>query len=404
MPVQSIVQEVVTAQQIVEKVVEKSTIVPKVYDVERVTEKVIEIPKIVEVDRIVPQLVNVNRYIQNIVEKIVEVPIVVEQVKEVVKENEKIVEVRNDYETVKEVESVVEKAVIVEKFKEVVRNINHIEKVLQIVDRHEQIPVEILAQEEKLVEVPYILEKIVEKIVVMPQIVEVLKYVHEITEKEDLGVAVGVDVATHEQRYKLLSKDLKANLDVLLVEIRKMKGTSPQLKIQIEVIERFLAQLEEFVLYPKIVQVPVEKVVEKVVEKDKIVSVPTQDERSIKMELTLSLLVEKLIIEMKRLRKDNPSLQFLLEDDVKLIFFDELGATSGSVTGDFNSKLKSFSDSVYRKFESLGSWSFDHQMMLNSFLQERFLMANLIKNANVEIEKSKSISVRRDEHLGKLES
>ena len=78
----------------------------------------------------------------------------------------------------------------------------------------------------------------------MPQIVEVLKYVHEITEKEELGVAVGVDVATHEQRYKLISKDLKGNLDILLMEIRKMKGTNPQLKIQIEIIEKFLAQLE----------------------------------------------------------------------------------------------------------------------------------------------------------------
>lgn len=39
---------------------------------------------------------------------------------------------------------------------------------------------------------PYILEKIVEKIVVMPQIVEVLKYIHEITEVEDIGVAVDI--------------------------------------------------------------------------------------------------------------------------------------------------------------------------------------------------------------------
>ena len=77
------------------------------------------------------------------------------------------------------------------------RDINHIEKVLQIVDRMVSVPVEIVAHEEKLVEVPFILEKIVEKIVVMPQIVEVLKYVHEITEKETLGVAVGVDVSSH---------------------------------------------------------------------------------------------------------------------------------------------------------------------------------------------------------------
>jgi len=31
----------------------------------------------------------------------------------------------------------------------------------------------------------------------MPQIVEVLKYVHEVFEEETLGVAVGVDIASH---------------------------------------------------------------------------------------------------------------------------------------------------------------------------------------------------------------
>lgn len=74
------------------------------------------------------------------------------------------------------------------------------------------------------------------------------------------------------------------------------------------------------------------------------------------------------------------------------------------VSADFNARLKSFSDSVYRKFESLGNWSFDHQMMLNSFLQERFLMANIVKSANLEIEKAKTISVRRDESLKRYES
>lgn len=250
---------------------------------------------------------------------------------------------------------------------------------------------------------PYILEKIVEKIVVMPQIVEVLKYVHEITEKEELGVAVGVDVASYEQRLKILSKDIKVNFDLLIAELRKLKST-PNLKVQIELIERFLGQFEEYLLYPKIFQIPKERVVEKIVEKDRVVSVPTQDERSIKMELTLSLLVEKLIIELKRLKKDSPNLNLQLEDDVRLIFFTELEQGSNLVSGDFNAKLKSFADTVYRKFESLGSWSIDHQMMLNSFLQERFLMANLVKNANLEIEKAKTISVRRDESVKRYES
>ncbi len=78
----------------------------------------------------------------------------------------------------------------------------------------------------------------------MPQIVEVLKYVHEVTEKEELGVAVGVDVATHEQRLKILSKDIKVNFDLLLVELRKLLTNNPNLRLQIELIMKFLAQFE----------------------------------------------------------------------------------------------------------------------------------------------------------------
>ena len=115
-------------------------------------------------------------------------------------------------------------------------------------------------------------------------------------------------------------------------------------------------------------------------------------------------MIEKLIVEMKRIQKANPNLNLQLEDDVRLIFFTDLEQGSNLVSGDFNAKLKSFADSVYRKFESLGNWSIDHQMMLNSFLQERFLMANLVKNANLEIEKAKSISVKRDESTKRFES
>ena len=129
----------------------------------------------------------------------------------------------------------------------------------------------------------------------MPQIVEVLKYVHEVVQEETLGVAVGIDVHTHEQKYKLLVKDIKIQLDGLLVEIRRLKMSNPGLKVQIELIETFLAQLDQFILFPRIVEVPkiVEKIVE--VEKDRIITLP-KDDRSLKMELSLSLLVEKLIL------------------------------------------------------------------------------------------------------------
>jgi hypothetical protein len=113
---------------------------------------------------------------------------------------------------------------------------------------------------------------------------------------------VGVDVHTHEQKYKLLVKDIKVQLDGLLVEIRRLKMSNPTLKVQIELIETFLAQLDQFILFPRIVEVPkiVEKIVE--VEKDRIVALP-KDDRSLKMELSLSLLVEKLILELKRIRR-----------------------------------------------------------------------------------------------------
>ncbi len=113
---------------------------------------------------------------------------------------------------------------------------------------------------------------------------------------------MGVDVHTHEQKYKLLVKDIKVQLDGLLVEIRRLKMSNPTLKVQIELIETFLAQLDQFILFPRIVEVPkiVEKIVE--VEKDRIVALP-KDDRSLKMELSLSLLVEKLILELKRIRR-----------------------------------------------------------------------------------------------------
>ncbi len=128
-------------------------------------------------------------------------------------------------------------------------------------------------------------------------------------------------MSTHEQKYKLLVRDIKVQIEILLTDLRKLKNSNPALRAQIEVIEGFIAQLEQFILFPRIVEVPkiVEKIVE--VEKDRIVHLPKQDERSLKMELSLSLLVEKLILELKRIKQDNPQINFNLEDDVRLIFF-----------------------------------------------------------------------------------
>ncbi len=60
---------------------------------------------------------------------------------------------------------------------------------------------------------------------------------------------------------KILSRDIKGTFDLLLLELRKLIKSNPNLKIQIELIEKFLVQFEEFILYPKIFQIPKEKLV-----------------------------------------------------------------------------------------------------------------------------------------------
>lgn len=81
-----------------------------------------------------------------------------------------------------------------------------------------------------------------------------------------------------------------------------------------------------------------------------------------------------------------------LDEDVNLIFFSELGDPSRFSGESFSNQINEFSNSVQRKFAEMGGWSSDHQLMLNSFLQERFLMANVVKNSNQSIKKTKAIS------------
>ena len=56
----------------------------------------------------------------------------------------------------------------------------------------------------------------------MPQVVEVLKYVHEVCETESLGCAVNVNVQAQEARYRELYSGAKTQIDILLVELRKL--------------------------------------------------------------------------------------------------------------------------------------------------------------------------------------
>lgn len=93
----------------------------------------------------------------------------------------------------------------------------------------------------------------------MPQVVEVIKYVHEIVEEAGLGIAVGVDVSVEEVRYKELYSNLRVHFEGVLAELRKLRGSNPALKIQIEIIETFLIELDKLIKFPRFIEVEKEK-------------------------------------------------------------------------------------------------------------------------------------------------
>lgn len=64
--------------------------------------------------------------------------------------------------------------------------------------------------------------------------------------------------------------------------------------------------------------------------------------------------------------------------------------------------LTSYTDQVIRKFTSIdGSWTTDHELILSTVLSERFALANLIKEANLSIERANAIANQRLEGLRK---
>ena len=114
----------------------------------------------------------------------------------------------------------------------------------------------------------------------MPQVVEVIKYVQEIVEEASLGVALGADISVEEVRYKELYGKLRVQFEVLIVELRKLKASNPNFKLQIEIIEKFLIELDGLIKFPRFIEVEKEKKVN--VEVPKTVFVPTKDSASVR--------------------------------------------------------------------------------------------------------------------------
>jgi hypothetical protein len=152
-----------------------------------------------------------------------------------------------------------------------------------------------------------------------------------------------------------------------------------------------LADFDRLAAVQRIVAVDRERIVEKDV--SRAVLVPTKDSESLRSELALSLLVEKLILEIKRIKKENNNVNLRLDEEVGLIFFTELYDKQAVAVGaDFTSSLKQYTAAAISKLGSSGNWTNDHELIINTILQERFAMANLVRQANLEIEKVRAVS------------
>ena len=126
-----------------------------------------------------------------------------------------------------------------------------------------QIKVETITESQRQVEIQdRIVERLVEKIVLMPQIVEVVRNIHHISEVGRLGVAIGVDSTEQTEKFQGISTELRKGLAELLATFRTNVGRQPDLRALITIIEKHLKLVDEWVRFPKLVEVPHEVIKE----------------------------------------------------------------------------------------------------------------------------------------------
>lgn len=92
----------------------------------------------------------------------------------------------------------------------------------------------------------------------LPQIVEVVRNIHHISEVNSLGVAVDVDINIHTEKYIGVTTELKKGLLELLSTFRANAGRQPDLKNLIVIIEKYIKYIDEWIQFPKLVEVPKE--------------------------------------------------------------------------------------------------------------------------------------------------
>lgn len=216
----------------------------------------------------------------------------------------------------------------------------------------------------------------------MPQIVEVIKYVHEIVEQESLGVAIGVDIQTQEIRYKELYGNIKPRYEAILVELRKLKTNNPGLKVQIDLLEGFLVELNKLVAFPRIVQVEKEKIVE--VDRNVPILVPKLDIEAERFQITLGAIISKLLGELLRIKEKNPNINLNIDAEILRIFSDQFKEKGGLLNiggGRITDNLKKIYAYYDNFLGNLGgsNLSKEQEMIYLAALEERLLVATLVE-------------------------
>lgn len=377
---------------------------PKVVTVEVHRDVPIETVHVVELEKVINHIETEHKVVREYVDRIVPAPTYEQYAvqKDIV--TEKIVGVTTtETKQVPQIQ-IVEKIVTKENFTTVTDTVPYYEQQIQVVDRFESSQVPVFTTQERIVAVPEFQEKIFERIVVMPQVVEVIKYVTEICETDSLGVGLTVDVLEQERIYKELQGVTRKQIEILLVELRKLRGTQPHLSGVIDLLERYIVDFDRLAAVQRIVPVERERIVER--EVPRAVVVPTRDSESMKNHLAHTLLIEKLILELKRVKKENNNVKLQLDNDINLFFFTELYDQPGfNAGGNFQDGLNNYTKEAIAKLNALGgNWTSDHELMLTTILQERFAMANLVKQANIEVEKAKAISSSNANAIKELEN
>ena len=142
-----------------------------------------------------------------------------------------------------------------------------------------------------------------------------------------------------------------------------------------------MVELNKIIAFPRIVQVEKEKVVE--VDKNVPVLVPKLNLEAERFQVTLGMIVSKLLGELLRIKQTNPNIKMEIDAEIIRVFSDQFKERGGLLNigdgtlGDNFTKIYGFYDNF---LNSLGgpNLSKDQQLMYTAALEERLLIASLV--------------------------